>query len=33
MAQVEMRLLGEVDCAPSSHDLFSNRHEVTAHVL
>ena len=33
MAQVEMRLLGEVDCAPSNHDLFSNRHEVTAHVL
>ena len=36
MAQVEMRLLGEVDGPQSSGDLFStcsNRDEVTAHVL
>jgi glycosyltransferase involved in cell wall biosynthesis len=33
IAQVEMRLLGEVDCGLSNHDLFSSRHEVTAHVL
>ena len=36
MAQVEMRLLGEVDGPRSSRDLFStcsNRDEVTAHVL
>ena len=36
MAQVEMRLAGEVDGPQSSRDLFSacsNRDEVTSHVL
>src|SRR5207249_4330805 len=33
MAQVEMGLLGEIDCAPSTHDLCSDRYEATAHVF
>jgi len=33
MAQVEMRLLGEIDYAPSNHDSCSDRCEATAHVF
>jgi len=33
MAQVEMGLLGEIDCAPSTHDLCSDRYEATTHVF
>ena len=33
MAQVEIGLLGEIDCAPSTHDLCSDRYEATAHVF